>query len=105
MRRRDCAGASLPTIPKSSPLLSSEEWNGNDEHAVAAVSDNNTKEEEGAVIAAAAMGKGYEDSIGGDDAFLESPPEPGGIHDSLDFGLAASGPEREDFFKQTLAGA
>lgn len=106
VRRRDCAGASasLPTIPKSSPLLPSKEGNGNDEYIFAAMADNNT-EEEGAVIAAAAVGKGSADNIGGDDASLESPPGPGVIHDPLDFGFAASGPEGEDFFKQTLTGA
>lgn len=98
VRRRDCAGASagLPTIPKSSPLLSSEDGNGN-EHVVAAVADNT--EEEDAVVAAAAVGTGYEDSIG-NDAFLESPPGPWGIHDS-----SLDGPEGEDFFKQNPAGA
>ena len=90
-------------FPKSSSLLPSKEGNGNDEHIVAAVADNNTKEES-AVIAAAAMGKRFANSIGGDDAFLKSPLGPGIIHNPLDFGFAALGPEREDFSKQTPVG-
>lgn len=102
VRRRDCngagAGVGLPLMSKSSSFLSEDE-DGN-EHVVAAMADNT---EEGDPVVAAAMGKGYEDIMGGDSAFLESPGQ-GSIHDSsLDLDLAASGLEGEDFFKQTPA--
>ena len=85
-------------MSKSSSFLSEEE-DGN-EHVVAAMADNT---EEGDPVVAAAMGKGYEDIMGGDSAFLESPGQ-GSTHDSsLDLDLAASGLEGEDFFKQTPA--
>lgn len=95
MRRRDCGGADAGrhTLSMSSSL--SDEGNGNQD-VVAAMSDN-TEEAN-----AATLSKGYQDNFGGDYAFFESPGR-GGIQDSLNFDLAASGLGGADSFQETPA--